>query len=172
MNQTPSQSLLRRTLAVLHGLEDLFLLSLILLAVSLASTQIVLRNSGTDALVWADQALNILVLWIAMAGAMVATRERNHIAIDLLSHYLTGFSRRLIEAATYFATSSVCAVAAWYGLGFVIEEREYGDIAFMNIPLWVCEAIIPFVLALIALRYALYTVQILMHDKTADPTPI
>ncbi|MFK8021859.1 MAG: TRAP transporter small permease [Pseudomonadales bacterium] len=166
MNEKLSRSILRRTLTVLHGLEDLFLLGLILLAVCLAITQIVLRNSGADALLWADQALNIFVLWIAMAGALVATRERNHIAIDLLSHYLTGLSRRIIEAATYLATTLVCAVTAWYGAGFVLEEREYGDIVFLNVPLWVCEAIIPLVLALIALRYALYTVQILMQDDT------
>lgn len=153
---------------VLHGIENGFLLLLIFAAVSIATAQIVLRNSGADALVWADQALNILVLWIAMAGALVASREKNHIAIDLLSHYLSGWPKRLVAAITYGATTACCAIAAWFGAHFVVEEREYGDIAFLNIPLWICEAIIPVVLALIALRYALFTLQALSIKESSE----
>ena len=155
---TPGARLLR----VLHSIENGFLLLLIFSAVSIATLQIVLRNSGADALVWADQALNILVLWIAMAGALVATREKNHIAIDLVGRYLSGWPKRLVVAVTFSATAICCAIASWFGVGFVLEEKEYGDIAFLDVPLWLCEAIIPFALGIIAIRYTLFTVQALL----------
>lgn len=156
---TAGPAVWHRAITLLHWLEDAFLLLLITAAVTLATTQIVLRNSGADALVWADSALNILVLWIAMAGAMVASRDKDHIAIDILNRYLRGISQRLVQSLSYAATALCCGIAAWYGVRFVQEERQYADIAFLNIPIWLCEAIIPIALGLIAVRYCLYTLQ-------------
>ncbi len=56
----------------LHRIENGFLVGLVVLALGLAAAQIVLRNSGGTALVWADQALNILVLWIALALTVIS----------------------------------------------------------------------------------------------------
>ncbi len=153
---SPDKVMLQRALRVLHWLENGLLLGLIFGAVCLAITQIVLRNSGADALLWADQALNILVLWIAMSGALVASRENNHIAIDLVQHYLPEKWLKAVTSLTQFATAAACGVAAWYGYHFVREEVEYGDIAFLQIPMWLCEAIIPFTLAVISVRYLTY----------------
>ncbi|MGI9295295.1 MAG: TRAP transporter small permease [Pseudomonadales bacterium] len=149
----------------LHRIENGFLVGLVVLALGLATAQIVLRNSGGTALVWADQALNILVLWIAMAGALVASRERNHIAIDVVSHYTSPYTQRFIDSIIYLTTSLVCAVAAYYGIGFVIEERQYPQEVIPHIPNWVCVAIIPFALGVIALRYLLFFLQSLLPVK-------
>lgn len=153
--------MIKRSLRALHALENFFLVALLLFALGLSTAQIVLRNSGGDAITWADQALNILVLWIALAGALLASRERNHIAIDVVSHYSGEFSQKVFDALRDLATAVLCAIAAYYGGLFVLEERSYGDIAFLNIPVWLCEAIIPVVLGLIASRYSLYFLQTL-----------
>lgn len=150
----------------LHRIENGFLVALVTLALGLATTQIVLRNSGGTALVWADQALNILVLWIALAGALVASRERNHIAIDVLSHYASPAAQRWISALIYLTTSLVCSVAAYYGVGFVIEERQFPQQIIPHIPNWVCVAIIPVTLAAMALRYLLFFVRSLLTAAT------
>lgn len=149
----------------LHRIENGFLVGLVILALGLATAQIVLRNSGGTALVWADQALNILVLWIALAGALVASRQRNHIAIDVVSHYISPARQRLIGSLIYLTTSVVCAVAAYYGVGFVVEERQYPQEVIPHIPNWVCVAIIPFALGGIALRYLLFFVQSLLPAR-------
>ncbi|MEM8499450.1 MAG: TRAP transporter small permease [Pseudomonadota bacterium] len=154
----------------MHWLENGLLLSLILGAVCLATTQIILRNSGADALLWADQALNVLVLWIAMSGALVASRENNHIAIDLIQHYLSEKWLTVVTSLTQFATAVACGVAAWYGYHFVREEMEYGDIAFLQIPIWLCEAIIPFALLIISLRYLNYGLKSLRSVASNAPT--
>lgn len=155
-------------LRLLHKLENAFLISLLLTALGLASAQIILRNSGLDAITWADQAINILVLWIALAGALLASRERSHIAIDLASHYAGDLSQRVFSALRCLATASLCAIAAYYGTLFVVEERSYGDIAFLNVPVWLCEAIIPATLALISLRYCLYFLQAFVAPQTRE----
>lgn len=162
--------MLQRFVRLLHWLENGLLLSLILGAVCLAATQIVLRNSGADALLWADQALNILVLWIAMSGALVASRENNHIAIDLMQHYLSEKWLTIVTGLTQLATAAACGVAAWYGYHFVREEMEYGDVAFLQIPMWLCEAIIPFALIIISVRYLTYGIQSLRTIASDTPT--
>ncbi|MFK7733085.1 MAG: TRAP transporter small permease [Pseudomonadales bacterium] len=161
--------MLQRFVRLLHWLENGLLLGLILGAVCLASTQIILRNSGADALLWADQALNILVLWIAMSGALVASRENNHIAIDLIQHYLPEKWLKVVTSLTQFATAAACGVAAWFGYHFVREEMEYGDMAFQQIPMWLCEAIIPFALFIISVRYLNYGIRSLFNAATNAP---
>ena len=52
--------------------------------------------------------------------------------------------------------SAICAVAAYYSYLFVLIEKEDGMIAFLNVPVWFCEAIIPFALTVIAARFLRY----------------
>ena len=40
----------------------------------------------------------------------------------------------------------------------MLDERSYGAIAFAQVPVWWCEAIIPLALAVIGLRFALQLV--------------
>lgn len=158
--------MIKRLLQLLHRLEDAFLIALLLGALGLATAQIFLRNAGLEAITWADQAINILVLWIALAGALLASRERAHIAIDIASNYAGDNSQRLFSALRCLATALLCGIAAWYGTLFVIEERSYGDIAFLNVPVWLCEAVIPATLALISLRYTLFFLQVFRSPQT------
>ena len=72
----------------LHRLEDSLLVFSLLAMLLIALGQIVLRNGFDSGVLWAESFARILVLWVAMLGAMVATRENNHISIDAVSRYL------------------------------------------------------------------------------------
>ena len=85
---------LRRLHRGLLRLEDGLLVSLLVLMVLLATGQILLRNLFDAGLSWGDPSLRLMVLWLALLGAMAATRDDNHIRIDLLSRYLPGHWRR------------------------------------------------------------------------------
>jgi TRAP-type C4-dicarboxylate transport system permease small subunit len=121
----------------------------------LALYQIVLRNFMDSGLVWGDVLVRILVLWLGMAGAMAATRERKHISIDLLTRFLAPDLRRVAASLTTLFAAVVCALAGYYCLQFVRSELAAGDLAFGRVPYWVCEAILPVGFAVIALRYGL-----------------
>ena len=66
----------------LHRLENIALISALISMLGIAVLQIFLRNFFDSGFLWAESFLRILVLWVAMLGAMVATREKNHISID------------------------------------------------------------------------------------------
>lgn len=154
---------LDRLLRGIHWVENAFLVSLLLTMIILAVAQIVLRNFFDDGLLWAGPLLRILVLWIAIAGAAVASREQRHVSIDVVSRFLPAGARRFVVALTSLFAAGVCAVLAWYTLDFVKLEYEAPSMAFAQVPTWVCESIMPAGFCLISLRYFIGALKTLLH---------
>ncbi len=148
--------------------ETFLLLALLFGAILLASIQIIMRNFFDSGIFWADTALRILVLWIGMIGAMFASRQKKHIRIDVLSHYLPEKLRLEIWRLTELITAVICAIVAWYSLEFIQFEYEDGMKAFARVPLWLTESIIPFAFSVISLRYLVYA---FLPDYLLNPEP-
>jgi len=138
---------------MLQKIEDGILVSLLLLMISMAVLQIFMRNMFDSGIIWGDSLVRVLVLWIGLMGAMIASRNNNHISIDILSRYLPEQIKKITHLIIYIFTSFVCAVMAYFSLNFVIMEKQDGFTAFANIPAWACESIIPIAFAIISLRY-------------------
>ena len=143
---------------MLHRLEDGLLVGLLLTMIGLAVYQIFLRNVLESGLTWADPLVRVLVLWIGLVGAMVASRRDNHIRIDVITRYLPDAWQRHTRRLTHAFTSLVCGVMAWHSLAFVVAEKADGYTAFAKVPAWVCESVIPLAFAVISLRYLLFVV--------------
>ena len=153
---------------ILLATETFLLLFLLFAAILLASSQIFLRNFFDSGIFWADSALRILVLWIGMIGAMFASRNKKHIRIDVLSHYLPINLRNNIWRITELITAVVCAIVAFYSIEFIQYEYEDAQIAFANVPVWLCEIIIPIAFIVMSIRYFVYS---FMPDYLLNPEP-
>lgn len=153
--QNPPEPLPNRMLHIVLQLEDSLLIGLLLLMVGLAVVQILLRNLFDSGIVWGDVLVRVLVLWIGMVGAMIAARRGDHISIDVVTRYLPGHLKHLATGLTELIAAFICAVVAYFGLRLVMFEFQDGLTAFAGVPVWICEAIIPFAFAVIALRYLL-----------------
>ena len=141
----------------LHRVEDL-ILGLILVALfGTGLLQIVLRNFFDTGLLWSESLSRVLLLWGALVGAMVASRNNRHIQISLLDKLLPAAwqvrLRRFIHALSAF----VCWLVAYVSLTFVREEYTFNEIAFGAVKLWMTESIIPLAFGVIGLRMALCT---------------
>ncbi|WP_457552028.1 TRAP transporter small permease [Desulfobacula sp.] len=141
---------------ILQKLEDGILIGLLLLMIFIAVLQIFLRNLFNSGILWGDPLVRVLVLWIGLIGAMVASRNDHHISIDVLSRYLPDQIKKLSHLMISLFTTMVCAVMAYYSIVFVIMEKDAGLIAFATIPTWVCESIIPVSFAIISFRYLIF----------------
>lgn len=137
-------------------LEDAVLVLLLTAMISLAATQIILRNVFDSGLVWADELLRILVLWVGLAGALAASRDRNQIRIDVLSRLLGDRGRALVRLLTDLFTSAVCGVVAWHAFVFVRGSLEFGDTLLGNLPAWWFQLILPGGFFLMAWRYLVH----------------
>jgi len=140
---------------VLNRLEDSVLIALVVSMVVLSFSQLVLRNMGVGGMAWSDVALRVNVLWLAMFGALRASRMQSHIAIDVVTRYVQPSVQNIIHLLVSLGSFAVCSVAAYYSYQFVMLEREDNTMAFLNVPVWLCEAVIPFALAVIAIRFLL-----------------
>lgn len=156
-----------KIISLINKFEDVLLASILSSMILLAVFQIVSRNLFSEGIVWIDPLLRILVLWVGLAGAVVATRTNNHIRIDIFSKYMPKNILPYVERLVYLFTLSICLLVAWHASRFVYSEYSYGTIAFADVPTWVTAMIIPVSFFLIAIRYSL-----LLFNSTAQQTPI
>ena len=146
----------QRAAAALRRLEDALLVAILAAMILVAAWQVIARNFFDTGLLWGDALVRVLVLWVAMLGAMVASRKDDHIRIDLVSRFVgEAWRRRLQRFACAFA-GAVLAVFAWHSFRFVHFEYQDGVIAFAAVPAWVCESILPLGAGLMSLRYMLH----------------
>ena len=124
------EGLLGRALVLFHGVEDLFLVLLLLAVIVLAPLQIFLRNFFDAGISWADPLIRVLVLWLGLFGAVAASRGDRHITIDVASRYFSAGLGDALRLLTSLFTSAVSALIAWHSGRFVIDEREFGSTAF------------------------------------------
>lgn len=144
-------------------LEDAVLVLLLGGMISLAATQILLRNGFDSGLVWADELLRILVLWVGLAGALAASRDRNQIRIDVLSRFLGPQAQRGMRLLTDLFTALVCGVVAWHAFVFVKGSFEYEDTLLGNLPAWWFQLILPGGFFLMAWRYLAHAAEDLLE---------
>lgn len=149
--------MLNKIIRPLHILEDSALVLLVAALVVMGAAQIIMRNLGISGMIWMDSASRVAVLWLAMFGALRASREQKHIVIDLLSHYANPLLRRISFFIVSVCSAIICLIAAGYSYQFIRGEMEYGGTAFLAVPEWLCQAIIPVALLLIALRSLIHS---------------
>lgn len=147
---------LKRIVLFVERFEDLLLVTILSSMIVLAAYQIISRNILDQGVVWIDPLLRILVLWVGLAGAVVATRNNHHIRIDVFTKYFPAKLLPYIDRLVYLFTFSICLLITWHAMRFVISEYEYSTIAFASVPAWAAASIIPVSFLLIAIRYGIF----------------
>jgi C4-dicarboxylate transporter, DctQ subunit len=137
----------------LTEIEDLILVLMLVSMILLASSQIVLRNLFDAGIVWVDPLLQVMVLWIGLIGAMVASRDNRHIRIDLLGEILNKNTHLLIQTFVGQFCAWICFIIAGYGAKWVWSDYIDELPGFSIFPAWLLEVIIPFAFAIIGIRY-------------------
>lgn len=144
---------MKAVLGLVYRLENTILMSVLITMIFMAVMQIVLRNLLGGGVVWAESLLRVLVLWVALLGAMVATRDKGHISIDIAARYLPERLLVFVNTLVSLFSAGICGVVFWYSLAFVRIEYEDQTIAFASVPTWLCESIIPFAFLIMSLRF-------------------
>jgi TRAP-type C4-dicarboxylate transport system permease small subunit len=137
-------------------IENLALVVILSGMILLASGQILLRNVFSGGFAWADEALRLMVLWVAMLGAVVASREDRHISIDVLARVLPDVIKRWTIALVNAFTAAVSYTLAWFSWEFVAESRMYEDQLLNDLPAWLFQSILPVAFFLIGYRYSIW----------------
>ncbi len=135
--------------------ERFITIGLLLSMIVIAIVQIIMRNLFDSGILWAESYIRIAVLWIALLGAMLATRDDKHLAINALVHRFNDKAQHWLNRLNHLFSAIICFIISYHSTLFVYSEYQDGGIAFAKVPSWLCEAIIPFAFTLIACRYLL-----------------
>ena len=141
--------------AKISRVETILVTVLLTLMILVAFSQIMLRNLFATGIDWGDALVRYLVVWVAFVGAAIATREGKHITIDLLSRLFTGIGTFAIQALANFVSAVICSLLTVAAVKFIWIEAQMGSSAFLNLPAWVPELIMPVVFGLMTLRFAM-----------------
>ncbi len=146
---------IRHILNLIYRIEDYFVVLLLSGILIISIIQISLRNFFNSGLIWGDSLLSVLVLWLGLAGSIVASRQGKHIHIDVLSQYLPEKYLIYSKKAGYLFASAICIVITYYSLEFVVDEYTLNEYAFASISAWVTESIIPLAFGIMGIRFLL-----------------
>jgi TRAP-type C4-dicarboxylate transport system permease small subunit len=136
--------------AVENALLVLLLCAMMLLAVG----QIVLRIFFNSGLLWADELLKILVLWIALVASVAASRSRRHLRIDVLSRYVPERYARAPGVIVDAFAACVCGLIAWHSAQYILLSM--GDTVLLDTPAWLAHGILPVAFVLMCYRFTLH----------------
>jgi C4-dicarboxylate transporter DctQ subunit len=148
-----SPSPLQRLGCFYERLEEILLVSLVILMLCLGFLQILFRNLISIGMVWIDPLVRHLVLWIALLGASLATRENRHIAIDLISGRVSSAHYSRIQGAVQLFSALVCFLLVHPALRFVQNDYVAGKTLAFGIPLWFSQMIMPVMLLVMGVRF-------------------
>ncbi len=136
-----------------RALENALIVALLGGLILFSSAQILLRNVFSIGFTWSDGFTRLTVLWLALLGAIAASRDDRHITMGAVQRWLPArLKTAALVCADVFA-AIFCAAFAYFAFAFVRDSRAFGD-TLLDVPAWWLQAIMPFAFALIAYRYA------------------
>ena len=138
-----------------HRLETGFLVLLVACLLVLTCGQIIVRNLFSITFLGTESLVRHLVLWIGLAGALVATRLDKHIRIDAALRLLPFRVRAIVLSCADFFAAALCAYLAYIAGRFVLDEHAFGTEAFFAVPAWIAQLCFPLVFGLMGLRFLL-----------------
>jgi len=153
-------------MALFWKLEDGLLMLILVSMIVLSFVQIMLRNVFGLGWVWIEPLVRQMLLWVALLGAVVATRNHNHITVDAVSRFLP--PGRIKHAAGFFCDTFalvICALLTYSTfLVFKMEFQEpQGGFIIPGLPLWGTLLTLPIAFGIMALRFVRFSVLSLVH---------
>jgi TRAP-type C4-dicarboxylate transport system permease small subunit len=155
-------------------LEDGILTLLLMSMIVLSCTQIVLRNFFETGLIWIDPLVRQMLLWITLVGAMVATREHNHITVDAVFRFIPDGR---IKSATNFICNTfgaiVCVLLTYST--FRVFHMEFldpqGGFIMTGLPLWASLLTMPVAFGVMTLRFIRFSILSLLQTIRGEANP-
>ena len=121
--------------------------------VGIAGLQLILRSVFDTTLLWADEFLRILVLWLALLGAVAAARTDRHLRIDVVHKLLPPRPREWMASLASLIASAIAATIAYEAGRFTAQVYSFGDVVMGGVKQWPFLLIMPVGIGFIALWY-------------------
>ena len=139
--------------------ENVALMAVLAGMVIVAFLQIIFREFFDTGVFWANELIRLMVLWLAMVGAVAACRENRHIRIDLISHLLPKKIVTVIRIFVDLFAAVVCGIVAWLVWEFIKLEVELEFTVLGDWPVFPAHVIVPLAFALLSYRFVVLVIK-------------
>lgn len=139
--------------------ENVALMAVLAGMVVVAFLQIIFREFFDTGVFWANELIRLMVLWLAMVGAVAACRDNRHIRIDLISHLLPDKFVTMIRIVVDLFAAVVCGIVAWLVWEFVKLEVELEFTVLGDLPVFPAHIIVPIAFALLCYRFVVLVIK-------------
>lgn len=92
-------------------------------------------------IIWAEEVLGYVLVWVVYLGAVDVTRDGGHLSMDLITHSLNPRWRRPVELLRNLVFLAVCVLITYQAIGSISEFSHYSQIA--GLPMNVLHTVIP-----------------------------
>jgi TRAP-type C4-dicarboxylate transport system permease small subunit len=127
----------------------------------------VITRALGDPLIWTDEISRFLMVWVAVAGWLLATRRRAHIRIRFFHDMLPKRAWGAAEIVIQCGILVLGAMLAWYGVDIVMRNR---DMEALSLPISLAWMYVPIVIA--GLTTAAQAIGEIIERGGPPPAPI
>ena len=113
----------QRLAGALDGAAAIVACALVVALLVDVSLGAITRSLG-DPLIWTDELARFLMVWLAVAGWILATRKRQHVRIRYFQDLLPARAHRSVELAIQVAMAVFGTLILVYGVGLVAKNRD------------------------------------------------
>jgi TRAP-type C4-dicarboxylate transport system permease small subunit len=120
-------------------------------------------------LIWAQKLTLVMMIWVALLGASMATYERCHLALEMGEKLWPSTWLRFVKATAHAVTAAFCLVCFLLSIYLVQSQADQGIKIEANrwLALWQAFLIMPYTFGIMALRFLAQAVTV--ATSTAKP---
>lgn len=148
--------------------ENFLLVGLLAGMMLISVGQIIAREIFETGFFWSGELVRLMVLWLAMVGAVAACRENRHIRIDAISHLISPKAIASLRLVVDLFAAVVCAIIAWHAWRYLALEKEFGDTVLIDTPAWLAHLPVPIAFALMSYRFVVGVLQTAFKLKRGE----
>lgn len=116
----------------------------IILGVTLAFANVLLRYLFNASITWAGELTNYLFIWSALFGAAYGFKTGIHISVTILLHAFPKPMAKWILVFSHFISFCYLAFSAYLGYQLVLLMMELEEMSVdLNIPMWIPQLVLP-----------------------------
>jgi len=112
-------------------------------------------RSTPGTMIWAQKLTLVMMIWVALLGASIATYDRSHLALEMGEKLWPKPWLRYVKAIAHGVTSAFCVVCAIIAIQLVQSQAREGVRIEDNrwLALWQAYLVMPYAFAAMAIRF-------------------
>ncbi|UOQ49240.1 TRAP transporter small permease [Gracilibacillus caseinilyticus] len=154
-----------KVIGFIDNIEKVMIASGIFLTSVIIFVNVILRYFFDSGIVWAEESVRYIIIYIVMLGSSLAVTKNDHIAVSIFENSSVEWFAHLIYGLQTILSLVFVLVTTYFGIVVVNSVQETAQISpAMQIPMWSVYMIFPISTALMSVKL-IYNVIIWIKTK-------